>query len=157
MLIVCTVCLVMLKGLVKMNVMALIHSNELVQQDEVEECPERISDAVLDESVDIHIIRKYFSYAAWQKVTEMIKQKRALHVFFCQTCHQNADEHPSICCDTCLCWYHLHCVALKSQPKTKNWFCRSCMVVHKEKNDEDKGWEICLFYPSPCIFHCYVV
>jgi hypothetical protein len=23
-------------------------------------------------------------------------------------------------------------VALKSQPKTKNWFCRSCMVVHKD-------------------------
>ena len=55
--------------------MALIHSNELVQQDELEECPERISDAVLDENVDIHIIRKCFSYAAWQKVTEMIKQK----------------------------------------------------------------------------------
>ena len=100
-----------------MDVVALIHSNELVRKDEVEECPERITDAVLDKSVDIHIIRKYFSYAAWQKVTEMIKQKRALHVFFCHTCHQNADEHPSICCDTCLCWYQLHYVALKSQPK----------------------------------------
>ena len=51
-----------------MDIVALIHSNGLVQQDEVEGCPERFSDAVLDESVDIHIMREYFRFRRFSEL-----------------------------------------------------------------------------------------
>ena len=37
-----------------MDVVALINGKELVQHNEVEQCPEMISDAVSDQSVNIH-------------------------------------------------------------------------------------------------------
>ena len=46
-----------------------------MNKNEVEISPE-ITDAVLDENVDIHLIRKYFSRDAWQTVIGAVQLKK---------------------------------------------------------------------------------
>lgn len=98
----------------------------LVQEDMVECQPERITNAIIDESVDVHLVRRYFSNDAWRIVEDVLQQKKALDVWTCRECYHNLDEGQSIACDSCLEWFHFKCVGLINQPKTKNWFCRRC-------------------------------
>ena len=44
----------------------------LVEEEDVEKRPERVPNAILDENVDIYLIRKYFSNDAWL-VTKSLK------------------------------------------------------------------------------------
>ena len=47
-----------------------------IEEEHVECRPERITDAVVDENVDIHLIRKYFTYDAWLLVEQVLKRKQ---------------------------------------------------------------------------------
>jgi len=49
-----------------------IHQNYVIEEEDVECKPERVSDALVDENVDIHIVRKYFSSDAWMVVEEVV-------------------------------------------------------------------------------------
>ena len=35
----------------------------------------------------------------------------------------------SIVCDSCLTWFHFHCISLKGPPKSKLWYCQTCYIV----------------------------
>ena len=48
----------------------------LIEEEHVECRPERITDAVVDENVDVHLIRKYFTYDAWLLVEQVLKRKQ---------------------------------------------------------------------------------
>ena len=48
----------------------------LIEEQDVETRPERVPDAVLDENVDVHLIRRFFSNDAWLVVREGVKQKQ---------------------------------------------------------------------------------
>ena len=50
--------------------------NQLIEEEDVEVHPEKLPDAILDENVDVHLIRKFFSQDAWLLVTEVVKQKQ---------------------------------------------------------------------------------
>jgi hypothetical protein len=112
--------------------LAVLDGKQMIEQNEVQISPEKITDAVLDKNIDIHLIRKYFSRDAWQTVIGAVKLKMANCFFTCKCCNHDADESPSVLCELCLCWYHLCCVALKSQPKVRYWYCRSCIGVYNE-------------------------
>ena len=88
--------------------------------------PEKLPDAVLDENVDIHLIRRFFSIEAWLVVVDVVKQKQNNPVYICKCCYHDLEEEPSIVCDHCLSWFHIKCVGLKSGPKSKHWYCRKC-------------------------------
>ena len=48
--------------------------NELVDEDQVEVyTPEKLPDAVLDENVDVHLVRRYFTNDAWLVIKDVIK------------------------------------------------------------------------------------
>ena len=105
---------------------AVKNPEHLINEEEVEIRPEKLPDAILDENVDVHLIRRFFSQDAWLTVTDVLKLKQDNRVFVCGVCSHDADEYPSILCDHCLSWFHMKCVGLKHGPKIKNWFCRKC-------------------------------
>ena len=44
----------------KVIVASAVEDRRLIEEDQVEVRPEKISDGVLDENVDVHLIRKFF-------------------------------------------------------------------------------------------------
>ena len=111
---------------VDVAISVLNNQNQLIEEDQVEARPEKLPDAVLDENVDVHLIRKYFSHDGWLLVNSVVQQKKINSTFVCNNCFHDADSSPSIACDHCLLWFHMKCVGLAHGPNTKYWFCRSC-------------------------------
>ena len=99
---------------------------KLIEEEEVECRPEKVPNALLDENVDVNLIRRCFTDDAWLIVDSVVKQKSKHTNWICQSCNHDLAEHPSIICDCCLQWYHFCCVGLTRQPKRKQWFCRPC-------------------------------
>ena len=52
-----------------------LNQGVLIDEKDVECRPERITDAVVDENVDVHLVRKYFTYNAWLLVEQVLKRK----------------------------------------------------------------------------------
>jgi len=105
-------------------------AHQLIEEEEVECRPERIPDAVVDENVDVHLVRRHFSSDAWLLIESVVKQKAKM-TWTCQTCYHDLHTEQSIVCDSCLLWFHFKCVGLTRQPKSRNWFCRSCYAASK--------------------------
>lgn len=105
---------------------AAINSDKLIEEDDVECMPEKIPCSVLDENVDIYLVRRYFTSDAWKIVEDVMKNKAEINAWQCTTCQHDLHSKESIICDCCLQWYHFSCVGLTKMPKRKNWFCRSC-------------------------------
>ena len=61
----------------KKTALAVLDGKQMIEQNEVQISPEKITDAVLDKNIDIHLIRKYFSWDAWQTVIGAVKPKMA--------------------------------------------------------------------------------
>ena len=99
---------------------------KLIDEESVEVIPDLVPEGILDENVDIHLIRKFFTNDAWLLIMSVIRQKQSSHVFTCKQCHHHLEDSPSIGCDHCLTWSHMKCVGLKDRPKSRYWFCRSC-------------------------------
>ena len=117
----------MLRWFVEGKVMvAALKQNSLVEEEDVESRPEKLPDAVLDENVDIHLIRKFFTRDAWLLVTDVVKQKQENPTFTCKSCYHDLHEQSSVVCEHCLSWYHIKCVGLKQEPKARYWYCREC-------------------------------
>ena len=55
----------------------------LIEEEDVEARPEMLPDAVLDENVDVHLIRKFFSYDGWLAVTTVFEQKQRNRLLMC--------------------------------------------------------------------------
>ena len=53
-----------------------INDRKLIEEDQIELRPEKISDGVLDENVDIHLIRNFFTNDGWMLVKEVVEQKK---------------------------------------------------------------------------------
>lgn len=85
----------------------------LIEEQDVETRPDRVPDAILDENVDVHLIRRFFSNDAWLVVREVVKQKQENPDFMCKICYHDLHEQPSVVCDHCLSWYHMKCVGVK--------------------------------------------
>lgn len=101
-----------------------VGNNVLNDEQCVEVRPECVPMKCLDENVSINAVKKYFTMDAWllvENVVTMIKTKRE---WDCETCRSSLQSFESIVCESCLDWFHLKCVGLKTAPKKKNWFCR---------------------------------
>ncbi|MCG8626873.1 MAG: PHD zinc finger domain-containing protein [Proteobacteria bacterium] len=91
----------------------------LIEEESIECRPEKVSNAVLDENVDIHLIRSYLSQEAWMIVQDVLQRKREFPSWTCRVCHHDLRCEASIICESCLEWYHFRCVGLTGQPKKK--------------------------------------
>ena len=99
---------------------------ELLGESSVECIPESLPSALLDEHLDINIIRKFFDQDGWLAVSRAYEARKE-HPWCCNTCKDVLlDSCPSIGCDSCLNWSHWKCVGLTKKPRKKFWFCRDC-------------------------------
>ena len=99
---------------------------KLIEEDCVECRPEKIPNSVLDENVDVCLVRPYFSNDAWMLLDSVLKTKAKNVVWTCNVCFHDLHSEQSIICEACLQWSHFRCIGLKTQPKARHWFCRSC-------------------------------
>ena len=100
-------------------------SKSLIEEFEVECRPEKVPSSVLDENVDICLVRQYFSHDAWEVVEQVVLLKRNRNIWICCVCNKDLKTDDSLCCDACLLWSHYSCVGIQQAPKSV-WFCRDC-------------------------------
>lgn len=62
----------MLSWFVDKEVINSANGDVLIEETEVECRPERVTNAVLDENVDIYLIRRFFSSDAWMIVEDVV-------------------------------------------------------------------------------------
>ena len=80
--------------------------------------------------VDIHRIEKYFDGNAWCTVLSLLEQKKNCK-WVCLSCDKVIPrKSDSVMCDRCLMWCHLPCTTYKKMPKSKHWFCSSCLMKY---------------------------
>ncbi len=71
----------------------------LIEERDVETMPENVSNAVLDQNVDIFLVRQYFTQDAWLLVEELLKIKSENVVWQCKVCSHDLHSAESIICD----------------------------------------------------------
>ena len=60
----------------KVSIDVLKDCGKLIEEEEVEVCPEKLPDAAIDENVDVHLVRKYFTSDAWLLVKDVLQRKQ---------------------------------------------------------------------------------
>ena len=121
---------VILSWFVDKQVISDALKGQLIEEDRVECRPEQIPDSVMDENVDVCLVRRYFSSDSWMLLDTVLKTKAKM-MWACKVCHHDLHSEESIIREACLQWYHFRCIGLKTQPKARNWFCRSCFANAK--------------------------
>ena len=119
---------VMLLWFVDKKVAELAVKDGVLIDEECIECqPERVTDAIADENVDVCMVRKFFTYEGWMIVEQVVHEKVTRMKWKCNMCHHDLSDKlgESVACDCCLLWFHFSCVGLTKHPKTKNCFCRA--------------------------------
>lgn len=99
--------------------------NYLAEETDIECRPEKITSAILHETVDINLIRCFFSRDGWNMLKSVIESKRANHTLVCPACSTDIGAENSIICGLCLLTHHSKCVGLKISRK-KVWYCYTC-------------------------------
>ena len=63
-----------------------IKNYHLIEEEEVECRPDRVPDAVVDENVDVCLVRRHFSSDTWLLVEDVVKQKSEKMTWTCHAC-----------------------------------------------------------------------
>ena len=87
----------------------------------------KIPTKVTYEPVEIKRVRKYFCLVSWSYLTSKLEIIKQRNLWLCQACDNELCDTLVICCDHCLSWFDRKCVGLKAAPKSKAWFCKSCL------------------------------
>jgi len=102
-----------------------------VQDTEIPDSTDAITCAVLDEHVDIHLVRPYCTPPAWTALSALVRSKADGYIWMCGICNHNLSEELSIVCEACFVWYHMRCCGLKKCPKSRSWFCHYCQMTDR--------------------------
>ena len=84
-------------------------------------------------------VKKFLTHQAWKKLEKVLTEQIIHYCPSCQTpCLEDWEKNytPSVLCESCIFWFHLHCMKLQSVPKLKLWFCKQCWAVAREKQKE---------------------
>ena len=76
----------MLLGLLISLLQSAIDKKLIIEEDQVEVCPEKVSPSCLDECVCIQSCHKYFINDGWAAVTNVIEVVKKSSVWFCAQC-----------------------------------------------------------------------
>lgn len=90
--------------------------------------------------VDLHII------FTWQAVVESVRKKEVQHVLYTNFPVITHVTYPSILCDLCFCWHHLHCLNLKCVYKAQYWFSRTCTELSHVTEKEQKSCNVSIVH-----------
>ncbi|RUS83730.1 hypothetical protein EGW08_008526 [Elysia chlorotica] len=85
-------------------------------------------DLVMDDRVDIEMVRPFFDTRAFSKLQYGVLTRKRDGPFSCGTCHEHDDlSQKMVMCEQCLLWFHFQCAGYRSKMKIPIWFCKSCM------------------------------
>lgn len=76
-----------------------------------------LSTALLDDNVEVNLIRRLFTPDGWLSVKGEITNLKKNVSYSCGVCATDVGQAESICCDCCLLWCHLTCSGLNKPPK----------------------------------------
>ena len=111
----------------KVNVVAAIDGSRLLSSDDLFGF-NAIPGIVRDENIDIHCREKYFNQTGWYAALENFHKKEKSG-WTCLAYHKHISKEEScVICERCQRWCHLSCTNLKRPPKSRNWFCKVCMI-----------------------------
>lgn len=110
----------------KSQLTAILNGDYLVNEEDLEMRPEIINHGILDEEVNLEILKPYMTETGHQTLKKTIETKLKIENWLCKVCEVSSETSLSIVCESCLMWYHINCVGLKSVPKKKSWFCFNC-------------------------------
>ena len=99
-----------------------------LQEEDVELRPELVLNAIIDEKVDLNLVRYLFSTDAWAAVLQVVQMKKLIKdlPYFCGCCKSQLIS-DSVQCESCLDWSHVRCVPKFSSKRT--WFCNKCKTL----------------------------
>ncbi|XP_031359498.1 uncharacterized protein LOC116183037 [Photinus pyralis] len=81
---------------------------------------------IFDPSFNLGLVKDLFELGAFENLIDFIEHNKENHEWCCATCNNAIAQLKSICCDSCLMWYHFRCVGLAKTPIRRTWFCREC-------------------------------
>ena len=122
----------MLGWLLDTNDVKMAMEGSIITEDKISVRPEDICPSIVDSSVNVTSLRKYFDEDAWKLIENVLSVVRSNIVYMCNTCNLKIDDatEDSVRCDSCLQWTHFMCVGLKSSPQKSSWFCPPCLDGH---------------------------
>ena len=56
----------------------------LLDEEKVECIPERLPNAIVDDSVDVHLVRRYFTSDAWMVVQDVVQKQKECTIWTCR-------------------------------------------------------------------------
>ena len=71
---------------------AAIREKKLIEEEDVECRPEMIPSSVLNENVDVCLVRHYFSADAWMVVQDVIGRKAKMDLWECSVCQHDLHD-----------------------------------------------------------------
>ena len=115
----------MLKWLVEARAAESVLKGKLIEEEDIETRPERVSASCLDENVCIRNILKYFTNDGWKALLHLVKAVKNETVWYCGRCTNviNDEEENSVVCESCLVWFHFSCTGLRKALKASKSFC----------------------------------
>ena len=112
----------------------VLKGKRLVEEEELEVQPQLGSHLLIDEKVDVGLVRNHLTEDAWLLLEDVLKQKRKRPCWCCAIFLLNEEDSTEgtqwIQCDRCLEWVHLACVATgKRVAAQRAWFCCGCSAM----------------------------
>lgn len=109
----------------------VLYNNYIIDDIEILTQQDKIHSAILEEDVDIDMVKCFFTNEIWQSLIKIINIKRKKGVWICPTYQTDIGLKKSILCDSCLTWLHVKCnLSIKPKPKKANWFCFQCCKIN---------------------------
>lgn len=86
--------------------------NRLISEAAIENNPNNVNCAVLDNYLAIDDLQKYFDENGRTALQQVVDIKRTNQTWICISCNKDSSSN-SICCNRCLEWFNLKCVNVK--------------------------------------------
>ncbi|XP_014253093.1 uncharacterized protein LOC106668655 [Cimex lectularius] len=106
--------------------------NDVLDVADIESDPKLIQHSILNETVDLELIKPRLSPDAFQLLLTVVNAKRENEIWLCFICEAQLED-SCVLCASCLLWFHSKCVGIANPQKRKVWFCYNCLKSCDEK------------------------
>ena len=101
-----------------------VAGDKIVEENDIEVRPEKISVSCLDENVCLECCRKCCSQVTWSALMGVVDILKENPIWYSERCTNliHDESQALVVCDCSLNLYHFSCLDMKNPPKSKLWF-----------------------------------